>query len=170
MLLEAAHPAHVLLAAQGVDDAAGGQEEQALEEGVGHQVEQARGVGPDAAADEHVADLGDGRIGQDALDVVLDEGHGRGEDSGDGPDPGYDRRRGRGGREQPAQAADHVDAGRDHGRGVDEGGDRGRALHGVGQPDVERDLGRFPGRADEEKEGDEGEQRRERDAPSRRPR
>ncbi len=34
-LCEAAHVAHVLLAGEGVDDGAGGEEEQGLEEGVG---------------------------------------------------------------------------------------------------------------------------------------
>ena len=38
---------------------------------------------------------------------------------------------------------------------MDEGADRGRALHGVGQPDVERDLGGFPGRPGEEEHRDE---------------
>ena len=49
-------------------------------------------------------------------------------------------------------AADEVDARGDHGRRVDEGADRGRALHGVGQPGVQRDLGRLGDRADEQQE------------------
>ena len=55
-------------------------------------------------------------------------------------------------------ARDHVDAGRDHGGGVDEGGDRGGAFHGVGQPDVERNLRGFAGGAEDEQEGDGGEE------------
>ena len=46
---QAAHVAHVLLAAERVDDGAGGEEEQRLEEGVRDQVEDAGGVGGDAA-------------------------------------------------------------------------------------------------------------------------
>ena len=38
-------------------------------------------------------------------------------------------------------AGDHVDAGGDHGGGVDQGADRRGAFHGVGQPDVEGNLG-----------------------------
>jgi hypothetical protein len=38
-LAQAAHLAHVLFAAQAVDDGACGKEEQCFEEGVGHQVE-----------------------------------------------------------------------------------------------------------------------------------
>ncbi len=39
---------------------------------------------------------------------------------------------------------------------MDEGGDRGRALHGVRQPDVERELGALADRAAEEQQGDAG--------------
>ena len=39
---EPAHLPHVLLAAHGVDDAAGAEEEQRLEEGVRHEVEDGR--------------------------------------------------------------------------------------------------------------------------------
>ena len=49
---------------------------------------------------------------------------------------------------------DHVDAGGHHGRGVDQRRDRRRARHRVGQPDVERDLRRLAGRADEEAQPD----------------
>src|SRR5216684_3829735 len=46
---------------------------------------------------------------------------------------------------------------RDHGRGVDEGGDGRGALHGIGQPHVERELGRLAGRAQIDAEGDDAE-------------
>ena len=36
--------------------------------------------------------------------------------------------------------SDHVDARGHHGRGVNQRGDRRRAFHGVGQPDIERNL------------------------------
>ena len=50
------------------------------------------------------------------------------------------------------QAGDHVDAGGHHRRGVDQRRDRRRAGHGVGQPDVERDLRRLAGGADEQQQ------------------
>ena len=60
-----------------MDDGAGGQEEQRLEEGVGEEVEDAGGVGSDSAGQEHVAELRDGGVGEDALDVVLHDADAR---------------------------------------------------------------------------------------------
>ena len=57
-------------------------------------------------------------------------------------------------RVEAVQPRDHVDAGRDHRRGVDEGRDRRRAGHRVGQPDVQRDLGRLARRSEEEQQAD----------------
>ena len=56
----------------------------------------------------------------------------------------------RGELEKRRAAGDQVDAGGDHGGGVDQGADRGGAFHGVGQPDVQRELGGFADRAAEE--------------------
>ena len=95
-LAEAAHDAHVLLAGEGVDDGAGGEEEQRLEEGVGHEVEDGGGVGGDSAGEEHVAELRDGGVGEDALDVVLHHADGGGEEGGGGADDGDDGRGRRG--------------------------------------------------------------------------
>src|SRR2546421_6549327 len=41
-----------------------------------------------------------------------------------------------------------------HGGRVDQRRDGSRALHGVGEPDIQRDLGRFTGAAEEQEEGD----------------
>ena len=88
------------------------------------------------------------RVGQDALDVGLGEGdrgrQDRGEDADRGdhaPSPS-----GRAG-EDRVRPGHEVDAGVDHRRGVDEGRHRRRALHRVGQPDVERELGALAHRA-----------------------
>ncbi len=83
---QAAHLPHVLLVVHGVDHRAGAEEQQRLEEGVGEQVEHAGLVGADAAGDEHVAELRAGRIGDDALDVVLHQADGRREERGDRAD------------------------------------------------------------------------------------
>ena len=73
-----------------VDDGACAEEEQRFEEGVGDEVEHADGGATDAEAHHHVAELGDGGVGEDALDVPLRGGDERAEDGGDGADPGDD--------------------------------------------------------------------------------
>ncbi len=79
-LAQAAHVAHVLLAGERVDDGAGGEEEERLEEGVGEEMEDPGGVRTDAAGEEHVAELRDGGVGEDTLDVVLHYADACGED------------------------------------------------------------------------------------------
>ncbi len=89
---EAAHAADVLLAGAAVDEGACAEEEERLEEGVGDEVEDADGWAAGAEADHHVAELGDGGVGEDALDVVLGDGDECAEEGGDGAGPGYDLR------------------------------------------------------------------------------
>ncbi len=74
---------------------------------------------------------------------------------GEGPDRGDHQHRGRRLGEDRVGAGDHVDAGVDHRRGVDERRHRGRALHRVGQPDVQRELGGLADGAGEQEEGDD---------------
>ena len=57
-------------------------------------------------------------------------------------------------------ARHHVDARRHHRRGVDERGDRGRSLHGVGQPGVERDLRALSSCTEEEQQRRGGDRHR----------
>ena len=78
------------------------------------------------------------------------------EQRGERTDGRHDRERDRGELEEGGRAGDHVDAGGHHRRGVDEGRDRGRALHGVGEPDVERDLRGLARCADEQQQRDRG--------------
>ena len=89
-LREAAHVAQILLAGQRVDHAARAQEQQRLEERVGHHVEDAGGKGAGAQADEHVAQLRNGRVGEDLLDVVLRQADGGGEERRRDADDGDD--------------------------------------------------------------------------------
>ena len=138
-----------------VDDHAGREEEQRLEEGVRHQVEHRVAVGADPGREEHVADLRHRRVRDHALDVPLHERDHAGDDDRDAAD---DRRQVldvRGGLEDRVRADDQVDAGRHHRRGVDEGGDGRRAFHRVGEPGVERQLGGLGDRAAEQAERDE---------------
>ena len=74
LFAQAAHLRHFLLAAHGVNHAAGREEQQALEERVGHQMEDARAIGSHAAGKEHVAELGDGGVGENFFDIGLQRG------------------------------------------------------------------------------------------------
>ncbi len=156
LLPQRAVEAHVLLVMHGVDHRAGAEEEQGLEEGVGEEVEHRRAIGADSGGEEHVAQLRAGRIGDHPLDVVLNRPDGGGEDGGRSADHGDDGERGLAGLEHRRQSADHEHARRHHGRGVDQGGDRGRALHRVGQPGVKTELRRFAHRSDEQEDADQG--------------
>ena len=82
LMAQAAHLAHVLLAAHRMDDGARAEEQAGLEERVGHQVEDAGGVRAHADRREHVAELADGRVGEHLLDVVLRDADSRGEQRG----------------------------------------------------------------------------------------
>src|SRR5438552_18513629 len=79
-LPQAAHAEHVLFAAHGVNDGASGEEEQCLEEGVSHQVENACAECTDSASEEHVAELADGGVSENFLDVGLYQADGGGEE------------------------------------------------------------------------------------------
>jgi hypothetical protein len=147
MSVSSAHPVH---------HRARPEEQAALEEGVGDEVEHAGPPGAGADADEHEAELAHGGVGEHLLDVGLDEGDERREERGERADDRDRRHGGRGEGEEVRVARHEVDAGGDHGRRVDEGGDRGRARHRVGEPHVERELGGLAAGADEEAEQREG--------------
>jgi hypothetical protein len=138
LAVQAAHVAHVLFAANGVNHAARGEKEERFEEGVGHQMKNARGERADAARQEHVPELADGGVGENALDVRLHEADRRGEEGGGAADNRNDEHRGGRMGEQHVGARHDVDAGGHHGGGVDQRADGRGAFHGVGQPDVER--------------------------------
>ena len=69
-LPQAAHLAHVVRV-DGVNHRAGAQEQQALEERVRDQVEQAGDPAAQAEGEHHVAELADRGVGEHALDVDL---------------------------------------------------------------------------------------------------
>ena len=82
LLAQAAHLAHVLLAADGVNDGAGGEEEQALKKACVIRWKMPAENAPHAAGHEHVAELRDGGVGEDFLDVGLRDADGGGEERG----------------------------------------------------------------------------------------
>ena len=90
-LLQAAHVADVLLAAERVDDRARPEEEQGLEERVRIEVEDAGRVRAHAHGEEHVPELRDRRVRQHALDVVLHEADGARHQRRDAADDRHDR-------------------------------------------------------------------------------
>lgn len=154
---QAPHPGHggQRVGAGGVDDHAGGEEQERLEGAVGEEVEDggapvARGEGAG-----HVAELSDRRVGQDAFDVVLGEGGERGADHRDGGHDGEDDHRGPRGLEERKEPGDEVHTGGDHRRGVDQRGDGRRARHRVGKPGVQRELRRLARDTGQEQQRDQ---------------
>ena len=153
-LAKARHPVDVLVPGHRADDRAGRHEEERLEEGVGHEVEDPRRVRADRDGHDHVADLAHRRVGDDPLQVGDDQRDRRGDDqrrqAAERRDVGGGRRQ----LEEGVHAGDQIDARGDHRRGVDQRGDRGRALHRVGKPGVERQLRRLREGADQEEQAD----------------
>ena len=139
--LQPTHLADVLLAAEMVDHDAGRHEEQRLEEGVRHQVEDRVAVGSDPGREEHVADLRHRRVRDHALDVPLHERDDTGHEQRDRAEDRSEVLHIGCCLEDRTRADQEVDARRHHRRGVDERGDRSRALHRVGKPGVKRNLG-----------------------------
>ncbi len=151
---QSAHASDILFPSQCVDHASGTQKEQRFEKRVGGEVEHRPGEGTHTQPDKHIAQLADGGIGQDFLDVVLENGDGGGKKcrgkSGDSND-GH----GRGGQYvKYIRPGDHVNPGSDHGCRVDQCGNRRWTSHGIGEPGVKRYLGAFPDRTHKKQQGD----------------
>src|SRR5215831_12182019 len=140
-----------------MDDGAGGQEQQRFEKGMRHQVKDPGAKSADSASQEHVAELADGGVGQDALDVGLHQADGGGEQGGGTADDRDNQQRGFRVLEENMRTRDDVNARRDHGGGVNQCAHRRRAFHGVRQPDIERKLCGFTGGAHEQEQGSDGE-------------
>ena len=88
---QAAELANVDHSAHGVHHAAGPEEQEGLEKCVREQVEHAGGhaeLAAGAQGQEHVAELADGRVGQDPLQVGLRQGDQRGQQGREAADRG----------------------------------------------------------------------------------
>ncbi len=136
---QAAHPAHVLFVVHGVDDRAGTEEEAGLEERVRQKMEKRGGICSDTETEHHVAELGNRRIGEHALDVMLGDGDGGRHESRECADERDNVQCV--GRQDGEYSADEVDSRRDHGGRMDKRGNRRGAFHGVRKPYMQRELG-----------------------------
>ena len=121
------------------------------------EVEDRRGRRANAEREEHVAELAHGRVRHHPFDVELHEGDRRREDRGDRSNDADDLKRWPGRLEEGHGSSDQVHARCDHRRGMDERRYRGRTLHRVRQPRVQRKLRRLTGRPEEEGDADESE-------------
>ncbi len=162
---------HVMMSVlHAVDDRAGTQKEQRLEESVRHEVKGGGNVRAHAQGRHHKAKLADGGIGQHLFDVVLGHGYrgrekgrkGANQAHGDHGRSAHAPLVSQPGREQREGADRQVHARRDHCRGVDEGADGRGAFHGVWQPHVQRELGALAHRACKDEQPDEARRRQAR--------
>ena len=112
------------------------------------------GGGHQRCAHEHVAQVGDGGIGQAALEVLLLQGHGGAEQDGEAAQPQHDQLHHGAGQELRAEhvvdgAQYGIRAGVDHRHGMQQGGD-GRGGHGGrGQPGIHGEHRSLGAEADE---------------------
>ena len=158
--LEPAHTPDVLLSVAAVNHGPRAQEQKRFEKGVGNQMEDAYRNAAHAEAGHHVAELRDGGVSQNALDVVLRHGDQRGKDCRRSTNPGDHRQRRRGsagqraGLHQRIDSGDQVNARSHHGRRVNQGGNRRRAFHGVRQPHMQRKLAALARRPGKDQQAD----------------
>ena len=122
---------------------------------MGHQVEHAGHGGAATHSQHHVTQLRDGAVRQTFFEILLGESDGSSQKQGDCADDGDHGLDGWEGGINRLQAGHKEHPGGHHGGGMDQGGDGGRALHGVGQPNMEGKLGRFGHRAHEHQQAEQ---------------
>ena len=107
---------------------------------------------------DHIAELRQGGVGENFLDVILLQRHEGGNGCCKCTDVD-DRSRCPGrSRHEIGNPGQHKNPGCHHRRGVDQGRNGSGALHGIGQPDVKRNLGGFADRSAENQNNREIEQ------------
>ena len=122
---------------------------------MGHQVEHAGHRGAAAHGQHHVAQLAHGAVGQTLLEVLLGEGDRGPQEQGDRADHGDRELHGWKGLVHRLQSGHQEHPGRHHRGRMNQGRDRRGALHGVGQPHVQGELGRLGHRAHEHQQAED---------------
>ncbi len=123
------------------------QEEEGFEKGVGHKMEDSRRPGPHPQRQKHIANLADGRVSQHPLDIPLGQGAEPGQEQRHSADEGYNYHDHRGQAKEAMHTGDEINACSNHRGRVDESTNRRGTGHGVGQPGLQGQLGRFADRA-----------------------
>ncbi len=142
-----------------VDHRARIEEEQCLEECVGDQMKCGSNICADPQSCHHETKLRNGGVCQDTLNIILSHCNGSGEKSSERPNKGDHAHGGiqrhplgPARRDEREHADDHVYTRRNHCGGMDHGADRGGSFHGIGQPHMERKLGGFSDRPNEQEQ------------------
>ncbi len=110
---------------------------------MGHQMEHRRRPGAGSEGQEHITDLTNSGVGEDALDIALGHRRKTGHQQGGQADEGHQHLHRRRQFEQNMGASNQIDTCGHHGGGMDQGADRGRADHRIRQPGLQRQLCRF---------------------------
>ena len=129
-----------------VVDQSGDHEQRALEQRMGDQIEHRRLdrlVRAEAGQHDQQPERADGRVGKHQLEVGLAQRQHGSDDQRRAAEQRQDRLPRRRAAHRRIEPHHQVDAGLHHGRRVQVGRDRGRRLHGVGQPEMERELRRL---------------------------
>ncbi len=143
-----------------VVDRAGGHEERGFVERVGQQVGQRRfdrQLRADTEQHGQRAEHRDRGVSEDFFEVVLTEGQEDTGHHGQRPDRRDDRHPERTGRQKRMQSREEKDARFHHGSRVQIRTDRRRRFHRVGQPEMERELGRLGEGAEQNQDENRGE-------------
>ena len=126
---------------------------------MGEQMEQRERIGRRPQAHDHVAQLRQRGIGHHALDVVLDQAHQAHQEGGRRSNRENDVQRHIAEFKQRRHPRNHENTRRDHGSRVDQRRTGRGAIHRIGQPHMQRELGRLAHGANEQANGGDGDNR-----------
>ena len=148
--------ANILVVVHTDDYRTGSQEEQGLEKGMRHQMENGHGICRSAQRHRHVPELAKRGIGHHAFDVVLNDSQKPHEEGSDGTNRQNEIERRVRQLKKWRHPRHHENARGHHGGGVNQCRYRRRALHRVRQPGVQRKLCTLAHCANEEADAGNG--------------